>query len=482
MKRSIIFFVFLASLVVHGQVVPLGDINHDGETGVADLTKLVHEITAATPYWAGYDMNCDGEVGVADITKLVSIVMGNDEAAPTYSGTLPVMFINTLDKEPVLSRTNYVDATYYIDPMGTPGIQPVGSPDKPMSMSIRGRGNSTWLNIKRPYRIKLNNKQSLLGIAPNKHYCLMTHAEDWHGFLHDEMGFEVSRRMGMPFTVDHKPLELVMNGTYLGLYFLTQKIRVASNCVDIIEQQDNATDPNEISGGWLIEISNYNEDNQVVFQEGGKHATMVTVHTPEKMSDAQYGYIKNFLEQTDALIYTSDKEDNSWEDRINVDSLACFYIVNEIVDDTEAFSGSCWMYKNRGETEKLIFGPVWDFGNSMERWNHEDQFYYLPSFIYISKPLVCFPHWISEIAKFPHFQQVVRQHWVRFYQDNDENSLLDYIDRFTETISSAAQHDFIRWPMQHGNQLSWRHSLYKDLLMKKLDFLNDEWGDNVPLQ
>lgn len=477
MKRFIFFLFILSTIIVHGQVAPLGDVNCDGETGVPDVTKLVHEITSSTPYWAGYDLNCDGEVSVADLTKLASIVMGNEEPAPTYSGTLPVLFINTVDKAPVLSRTDYVAATYYIDPMGNTDIKPVGSRSNPLGMSIRGRGNSTWDNIKRPYRIKLDSKQSLLGITPNKHYCLMTHAEDWHGFLHDEMGFEVSRRVGMPFTVDHKPVELVMNGTYLGLYFLTQKIRVASNCVDIMEQRDNATDPSEITGGWLIEISNYLEDNQVIIQEGGNYTMPVTVHTPEVMGDAQYDYIRNFLEQTDALIYTADKQNNSWEDRIDVDSLACFYIVNEVVDDTESFSGSCWMHKNRGETEKIIFGPVWDFGNSMERWNHEDQLYYLPSFVYYSKPQVSFPHWIREIAKFPHFQQVVRQHWARFYQNNSQNSLLEYIDRFTQTISSAAQHDFVRWPMQHGNLLGWRHSLYKDLLIKKLDFLNENWGE-----
>ena len=49
-------------------------------------------------------------------------------------------------------------------------------------------------------------------------------------------------------------------------------------------------------------------------------------------------------------------------------TLAKFYIVNEIVDNKEAFSGSCWMSKEMGDSTKLVFGPVWDFGSSFATW------------------------------------------------------------------------------------------------------------------
>lgn len=57
----------------------LGDVNMDGEVGIADITSLVNIIlNNDNPSVADYpmaDVNQDGEVGIADVTALVSIVL-----------------------------------------------------------------------------------------------------------------------------------------------------------------------------------------------------------------------------------------------------------------------------------------------------------------------------------------------------------------------------------------------------------------------
>ncbi len=74
-----------------------------------------------------------------------------------WSGTLPVMFINTEEGKPITSKTDYLQATYYLDPMGVEGVEAVGSSDNQALMQIRGRGNYTWWGFhKKPYRIKLD--------------------------------------------------------------------------------------------------------------------------------------------------------------------------------------------------------------------------------------------------------------------------------------------------------------------------------------
>ena len=58
--------------------------------------------------------------------------------AVSYSGTLPVVFINTTSA--IESKTDYVDATFYLDPMGIDGYEAIGSADDPFPLKIRGRG------------------------------------------------------------------------------------------------------------------------------------------------------------------------------------------------------------------------------------------------------------------------------------------------------------------------------------------------------
>lgn len=64
--------------------------------------------------------------------------------AATYSGSLPVMFINTEGGAPVDSKENYVNATYYLDPMGVAGVEAIGTKAEPLPLKIKGRGNYTW--------------------------------------------------------------------------------------------------------------------------------------------------------------------------------------------------------------------------------------------------------------------------------------------------------------------------------------------------
>ena len=151
-----------------------------------------------------------------------------------YSGTLPVMFIETENNEPITSTETYINASYRLDNMGIDDIEPIATADSMFAMQIRGRGNYTWRDFeKKPYRIKLDKKAALLGMNKSKHFALLAHADDNMAFLRNTIGFELSRRIGLAYTPAQQPVEVVLNGDYIGLYFLTETIRVANDRVNI---------------------------------------------------------------------------------------------------------------------------------------------------------------------------------------------------------------------------------------------------------
>ncbi len=385
----------------------------------------------------------------------------------SYSGTLPVMFINTDYSIPITSKDEYIYADYYIDNMGIEGINSIGSADAPQLMQIRGRGNYTWTHFdKKPYRIKLDKKTALLGMNPNKHWALMANADDYLGFLRNTVGFEVSRRIGLAWTPSQQPVEVVLNGEYIGLYMLTETIRVEPNRVNVTKQADYETDSTLITGGWLVEIDNYYEDEgQIHTIEGNWQFINSTYKSPENLSDEQRIYLTDLINTTDSTIYVADKADNSWEKYIDVDTLACFYIVQELLDNTESFHGSCFWHKEKGASTKMLFGPVWDFGNAFGRGNSN-------KFIYDS-PIYSLT-WIAEIAKFPHFQQVVRKHWQRFSMQHYDG-IDDFIDSFIDQISQAAQCDAVKWPLYGNAGIFYDRDLFKNYLHNKYNWLDEQW-------
>ncbi|MBR5085739.1 MAG: CotH kinase family protein [Muribaculaceae bacterium] len=391
----------------------------------------------------------------------------NPNPGNAYSNSLPVMFINTDGGVPITSKDEYVYAEYYVDNMGIEGIDNVGLEDAPELMQIRGRGNYTWSSFdKKPYRLKLDSKISLLGMKRNKHWALMAHADDNLSFLRNTVGFELSRMMGLAWTPSQQPVEVVLNGDYIGLYMLTEIPRVEPDRVNVTEQADYETNPFIVSGGWLVEIDNYQEEEQIRTVEGNGKNIWSTYKSPEHLSDEQRTYLTGLINTANAAIYVNDKSDNSWEQYIDPDTLACYYIVQELLDDTESFHGSCFWHKENGNDAKIMFGPVWDFGNAYHR-NIGRFIWDRPAFNQT---------WIGEIAKFPHFQEIVKKHWFRFVRYHYPK-MDSFIDHFIDKIYLAAMCDASRWPQYNNADILYDKTTFKSYFNEKYEWLLEQWGE-----
>ena len=391
--------------------------------------------------------------------------------AVSPSGTLPVLYIQTENSAAITSKEDYINATYYLDNMGLSDYQSIGTKTEPLDMEIKGRGNYSWTGFdKKPYRIKLADKQQLLGMNKSKHFTLLAHADDSNdrkGFMRNAVGFELSKLIGMTYTPDAKPLELVLNGDYIGLYFLTEHIRVDKDRVNIVEQEDEEIDSEKITGGWLVEIDNYDTDPHITIKEGGKTTMWITYKTPEVLSYLQEQYLTQQMKLIDNLVY-GDKNSKELWNHLDMDALAKFYIVQELTDNYESFHGSCYLHKDIGANAKWNFGPVWDFGSSFNRDKSQ----------YMYQGDVWHNHWIPEICKFPAFMNRVKEIWNEFY-NGKYNDIYTFIDAHESLIKQAVVKDKERWPQYHGSQtLSTYIDRTTDVLRKNAKWLNEQWKSN----
>ena len=391
-------------------------------------------------------------------------------SAASYSGTLPVLHIQTENNAPIVSKDDYIPATYYLDALNLAGYESIASAQAPLTMEIKGRGNYTWKDFdKKPYRIKLSDKQPLLGMKKSKHFALLAHADDSKAFMRNAVGFELGRLLNMAWIPVAKPVEVMLNGEYIGLYFLTETIRVDKDRVNIVEQEDMITDSEGITGGWLVEIDNYRDDPHVVIKEGdSRHTDMVfTYKTPEQLSNEQKQFLVAEMERINQLVYGDKNSDELWQ-YLDIDALARFYIVQEVMDNYESFHGSCYLYREKGEGEKWHFGPVWDFGSSFNRDKQQLLF----------EGDVWHNHWIPEICKFPAFAQYVKTLWNPFYAGAFGN-IYAYVEQQQALIASAVQADYQRWPQYGNKDFANRVKKVQERLQKNSAWLNTKWNTNA---
>ena len=376
----------------------------------------------------------------------------------SISGTLPVLYIETEGRSPIVSKEVYLNATYRLDPMGVEGIEALGTEAEPLPMQIRGRGHSSWKGPKKPYKIKLAKKTSIMGMPKNKHWALLKPTEN------TVAGLQLGKLMGMEWTPSFRPVEVVLNGDYIGLYFLTETIRIDENRVNIHEQQDKETNPDLIKGGWLVEVDNYHDKNQITIPECSKWNLTLRYHSPEDLSNAQLQWLTDEFKSINAAIYSVDKTSAVWENYIDVESMARFFILQEVMDNPDGFHGSFYLHKDLSDNAKWVAGPIWD----LVCYNREKTDYTFRMKVQYGIT----PHWIGEIIQYDSFCKAVERVWRKVYPTR-LSEIYNQIDEIVLPLESAWANDCARWNEDPKQMAQLRADRIKNALRR-----NIEWFDN----
>ncbi len=367
------------------------------------------------------------------------------------------------------------------------GMKAIGSQDKPLPLEMKARGNWTRTGFaKKPFKLKLGKKQNMLALSSSKskHYAILAHADDSYGYMRNYVGFNLGQRMGMPWTPGMQPVEVIINGDYRGLYFLTESIRVGDGRVPIQELDDQSTTRANLSGGYLVELDNYDEDNQIQMDEahcsrGHKYDKLrITFDTPEVYSDLQRLFITQQFTAMNQAVGRCNTSDDLWA-YIDLDDAAKYYIVNEIISHWESYHGSTYLYRDRYSQEdgygKWHFTPLWDCGNAFNG-STTDYFYNCDSFGNT---------WITSMVLNDKFMTQVKA-WWKYFMNNCYDGILSDIDTYASRITTAATYDYNRWKgltvsggsyCADNRDMASRKTAVVNHLNSKISWLKQQWGD-----
>ena len=285
---------------------------------------------------------------------------------------LPTVYVSTPDNVEITSKEDWIkDAVLSIRYAKDSSWE-----TEEITTSIRGRGNSTWSQPKKPYALKLDKKNSLLGMPSHKRWVLIANYLD-NSYLRNSMAFYLSEQFGLDYTVRGQFVDLVLNGEYKGLYWLGEAIKVDEKRVDINDGSKKISDDEDKD--YLIEMDKY-FDEPVKFYSSIRNMPYMMKNDDYMIDDsdnltnggeARLNRLQNKITALENFLYPDftsgmntnncSAPDESYSAIIDIDSWIKFYLVNEIMSNGElGHPKSCYF---TFESEKNIFkaGPVWDF-------------------------------------------------------------------------------------------------------------------------
>ncbi len=268
---------------------------------------------------------------------------------------LPIIEIDTENEAPVLDKETYV-----------PCVVSIGNTDYAYQLDNEGarikcRGNSTMGFDKKPYKVKFTNKQNLFGFGKAKTWVLLADYFDG-SMMRNRLALSCALLVGSEMSSYTQPVEVFMNGRYIGVYLLCEQTEAGSTRVDIVEDVSSVGGDDQ---AFLVERDNRAPQEGVEGLDWFTSATggTYTVKSPETDS---VGYDKNVTANiariiNDAWTIVCTGTWEQIESRIDVDSFAQTCLIHQLFKTYDALAFSWYIYKDAGADSKIVSGPVWDF-------------------------------------------------------------------------------------------------------------------------
>lgn len=366
---------------------------------------------------------------------------------------LPRIDIVTEGSQGIVSK-DYVNAQVFIN--NTPEYGVINT-----SCKVRGRGNSTWGNYpKKPYMIKFNSKQSVFGFPENKKWVLLADYLD-RSLMRTAYMCEVSKAVGVEWTINYQHVDLFVNGDYRGTYLLTDHVEKGKNRVNIDKD------------GFLIENDYYYYMEPLSFT-----SSMYNCNYSFKYPDADdmeivkdddnYIFILNYINAfEEALVkIEEDAYDDSYMNYIDIESFCKWYICANLIamEDPNLF------YVMHSKKDRLHMMPMWDAEYSLGTWSNTwpDK---------RPEPLVESQIWTQPyfptLLKSPIFVDALQKHWRE--SKNNIAQVEKNVALKSKLIENAALKNISKWKEPDVTHLY----VYFDTWEEELEYVNSFFEERV---
>lgn len=464
-----------------------------------------------------------------DLEKFISVTVktNHEEIEPleikVFFSRLPVFYIDIENGEYVTSKTEYLNGTLTIQ-----GNERYYSPEILYSgeIQIKGRGNSTWKGTdKKSYHLKLKKNADLFGMGSENDWTMLANPFD-ETLMRNATAYNLSGQLGLDY-MESTWVDVVVNGTYVGNYQLCEKIEASSERIDIMDWEALASegakllvktgsvaekDREELKVQMRQDLS-WLTTGQVIFQDkaydlspvlsipprtGGfimeldmfydEVSQFMVENQPFMFQEPQYAvtnpklfeYVKNYVTAFfNAVMHSEDfcvwyeEEERHYTDFFDRESLAAFFLIQEIYFNEDSNAKSTYFYKDIDELAHM--GPVWDMD-----WSSGGEG--LNAALYDEWQTLFYSnysqnnHWYKGLVKDPYFLSVAKECWDTHHEEIfnlvSENGM---IDQMYEYLYESGVANNALWS-RRGMGFEEEVELFRTWMINRLGWLEQQFA------
>lgn len=430
----------------------------------------------ATPVYVYFDaVTLYMHLNNTSVLKFPSVVleeMEKQEQENAKKQNIPVVRITTDGGAGIYDKKNYV-----------PGSITIEDPQKMYSdvenftarMGIRGRGNSTWGWPKKPWKVKLDEKASLLGMPKDKEWALLANYSD-RTLVRNITAMKLSEICGFSWTPRMCSVEVYLNDEYQGVYTLCEHKKVSDDRVniDVVTESDN--EGYAVTGGYYLEIESNQDETTCWWTAMG---VPMMFSDPEEPTPAQLAYVKALFDSFEHALWADDwSETTGYPNYIDVDSFIDYYIVQELTKNIDGnLRKSSFITKERGK--KMEMCHLWDFdltlgncgyfpgaiGNGPEGFWIRD---YNSNSVYGGG-------WFWYLFRDPAFVDAVKVRWNELMPQLE--TIPDFIDEHVFSLAKAQKRNFEKWSINES--VDWVMFPSLGSYEKEVEYLKEFYSDRL---
>lgn len=309
-----------------------------------------------------------------------------------------------------------------------------------MDLTIRGRGNTSWDAPKTSFKIEFINKQEMLGMPKDRDWALIANYAD-KTLMKNYLAYHLSAELGAYYAPRCEFVELYLNKDYLGVYLLTETVKIGKNRINIPNNENS----------YIVEVDGkYRKDEQIVFSDiikNSGYGKTFKVHNPKNAAEGSLITLQDHIQDFERYLKNID---NSYENNIaqwlDIDEFIKHYWIQEFSKNPDAgfytsnyapesgFFTSVFFIWTKNDVIRM--GPVWDF--DLAFGGHADKELDQPQNWHFKNA-----YWNYYLFKDSMIQQLCHDFWVN--QKDYFSSTLNTIDSIQSYLNSAASNNFKRW-------------------------------------
>lgn len=351
-------------------------------------------------------------------------------------------------------------------------------------IGIEIRGSTSQQYPKKSYSIETRDDQgnnlnvNLLGMPKENDWILYGAYPD-KSLMRNEITYALFSSM-QPWSPRFVYCELVVNGEYLGVYTLLEKIKRDDDRVDIEKLDANDDSGDELTGGYIIKVDKPTGSSSTPWISAYQEKLKFLYHDPkyDELTENQRAYIKDYVSTFEDAVYSEDFMDSEkgYRQYINTASFIDFMIMQELGRTVDGYRSSSFMYKDRdSKGGQLSCGPMWDFnlsyGNAdycdaflLEGWQYN--FSEVCGDFFNSEP----PNWWARMLEDSTYSNELQCRWkdLRSTILSTQN-INTWIDSMALYLDESQTRNFEKWPIL-GEYVNWNYYIGENF-QEEVDYL-----------